>query len=218
MLKLWLQSLWTNKRYSDTFSDSFLIRLINCNKLCFYRLCVLLSSLCSLLGFDLQPWKTPIIKPLQDLGFYGYFKKLPGVFKNRSIHPIYSVINIYQSNIGGVFKVASPSKQLHVRWQNPCKTITWLKCQSSHFHICKPALTLKGWGFVNGRLSCLHMWYFYGSYAQTDRFPILNESERQRLQEQIKRLFLRFYFLNQNIVICSQVSSAFFTQVFSNQS
>lgn len=202
MLKLWLQSLWTNKRYSDTFYDSFLIRLINCNKLCFYRLCVLLSSL-----------KNPVIKPQRDLGFYGYFKKLPGVFKNRSIHPIYSVINI-----GGVFKVASPSKQLHVRWQNPCKTITRLTCQSSHFHIFKPTLTLKSWAFVNGRLSCLHMWYFYGSYAQIDRFPILSESERQRLQEQMKRLFLRFYFLNQNIVICSQVSAAFSTQVCSSQS
>lgn len=135
--------------------------------------------------------------------------------KNRSIHPIYSVINIYQSNIGGVFKVASPSKQLHVRWQNPCKTITWFTCQSLHFHIFKPKLTLKGWGFVNGRLSCLDMWYFYGSYAQIDRFPILNESERQRLKEQIKRLFFTLLLFKSKHRNCSQVSAAFFhTGVF----
>lgn len=57
---------------------------------------------------------------------------------------------------------------------------------------------------------------YYGSYAQIDRFPILNESER--LKEQIKRLFLRFYFLNQNIVIVHKYQQLFFTHVCSNQS
>lgn len=52
----------------------------------------------------------------------------------------------------------------------------------------------------------------------TDRFLILNESERQRLKEQIKRLFLRFYFLNQNIVIAHKDQQLFFTHVCSNQS
>lgn len=52
----------------------------------------------------------------------------------------------------------------------------------------------------------------------TDRFLILNESERQRLKEQIKRLFLRFYFLNQNIVIVHKYQQLFFTHVCSNQS
>lgn len=40
----------TNKRYSDTFSDSFLIRLITCNKLCFYRLCRLGRRIQELVG------------------------------------------------------------------------------------------------------------------------------------------------------------------------
>lgn len=57
---------------------------------------------------------------------------------------------------------------------------------------------------------------YYGSYAQIDRFPILNEPER--LKEQIKRLFLRFYFLNQNIVIVHKYQQLFFTHVCSNQS
>lgn len=57
---------------------------------------------------------------------------------------------------------------------------------------------------------------YYGSYAQMDRFLILNESERQRLKEQIKRLFLRFYFLNQNIVIAHKYQQLFFTHVWIN--
>lgn len=47
----------------------------------------------------------------------------------------------------------------------------------------KPKLTLQGWGFVNGQLSCLDMWNLLWELRSNSSISFLDESETQKLKE-----------------------------------
>lgn len=81
----------------------------------------------------------------------------------------------------------------------------------------KPKLTLHGWGFVNGQLSCLDMWNLLQELRSNSRISFFKwvwNAEAQRINW--THYFLCFYFLNQNIIIHHKHEQLFVHRYFSS--